>query len=538
MVTDMEFTGIGVGSHPALGMVLHISPDSNGLEERKTSRSPDEEKTFLADGLSRAVTTLREETASADPTMAAIMDALLMIFDDPELIELAIPALDEGVDGSTALVRAIDSFAELMAGDEDFASRAGDLRAIAVRIGHILRGHNATLTIPDIGEWVVVAKDLTPLETSQFGPSVVGVVTELGGPTSHTAIICRALGIPAVVSCSGALDLPANQSVLVDPVGNRVVIGAELGHATAAISFIQHSDTPLITVRANIGSLDDAFAACNTKARGVGLFRTEVLYLDTTEAPSVATQTHHYSDVFRHAPAGKIIVRTIDAGSDKPVPFLSLAGEENPALGVRGFRMVSHYKEFLQSQLDAIGLAISETGRDVGVMAPMVSTIEEVELFRSMCDEANIANVGIMVETPAIIPLIPSLEGLVHFLSIGTNDLSQYLFAADRLHPELGTLNSPWQPALLRQVHRIAQLGKDAGMSVGVCGEAAADPLLAVVFAGMGIESVSAAASAVDEVWSALTGVSAEDAKKAADVALVARYENETRASVRKVVAP
>lgn len=532
----MELTGIGVGSHPALGNVLHIRPESNGFEELTTSRNPQEEKDLLADGISRGVARLREESSGADPTMATIMDALLMIFEDPELLELADPALQDGVDAATALVRAIDSFAELMAGDEDFASRAGDLRAIAVRIGHTLRGQDVTLTIPDEGEWVVVAKDLTPLETSQFGPSVVGVVTELGGPTSHTAIICRALGIPALVSCAGALDLPTNQAVLVDPVGNRVVVGGHLGEATAAISFVQQNDAPLITVRANIGSLDDAVAACETKARGVGLFRTEVLYLDTTETPSVDTQTHHYAEVFRQAPAGKIIVRTIDAGSDKPVPFLGLAREENPALGVRGFRMVTHYKDFLQSQLNAIGLAIAETGRDVGVMAPMISTIDEVELFRSMCDQAKIANVGIMVETPAIIPLIPSLEGIVHFLSIGTNDLSQYLFAADRLHPELGTLNSPWQPALLRQVHRIANLGREAGMSVGVCGEAAADPLLAVVFAGMGIDSVSAATSAVDDVWAALTGVSTNDATVAADVALSARYESEARTKVRKAI--
>lgn len=534
----MELTGIGVGAHPAVGKVLHISPDSNRFEEQKTDRTPAEEKAFLSDGIAKAVATLREENAGAEPTMAAIMDALLMVFDDPELLELAEPALQDGADGSTALVRAIDSFAELMAGDEDFLSRVGDLRAIAVRIGHHLRGKDVSLTIPEEGEWVVVAKDLTPLETSQFGPSVIGVVTELGGPTSHTAIICRALGIPAVVSCAGALDLPAHDHVLVDPVGNRVVVGGQLQQATEAISFVSQNETPLITVRANIGSLDDAIVASTTQARGVGLFRTEVLYLDTTDAPSVDTQKQHYVSVFQKAPAGQIIVRTIDAGSDKPVPFLALAREENPALGVRGFRMVTHYKDFLQSQLDAIGLAISETGRDVGVMAPMVSTIDEVELFRDMCDQANIAHVGIMVETPAIVPLIPSLEGLVHFLSIGTNDLSQYLFAADRLHPDLGTLNSPWQPALLREVNTIAHLGKEAGMKVGVCGEAAADPLLAIVFAGMGIDSVSAASSAVNDVYSALTGVTAAVAQEAASVAVAARHESEARASVRKVIAP
>jgi len=537
-VSHGELTGIGVGSTGAVGTVLQITSQLPPLPAQKSSQSPDEEKAALIDGMAEAVGQLHQETAHTDPTLSAIMDALLMIFDDPELIELATPALDEGDDGATALLRAIDTFASLMADDPDFASRAGDLRAIAVRIGHLLRGSDVSLTIPDEGELIVVAKDLTPLETSQFGPSVVGVVTELGGPTSHTAIICRALGIPAVVSCPGAMDLPSGQQVLVDPAGNRVVVGGALHDATATIHFVPLGDTPLITVRANIGSLDDARAACKTRARGIGLFRTEVLYLGTPRAPSVLDQTTQYAEVFAASPAGKIIVRTIDAGSDKPVPFLALPREDNPALGVRGFRMVSHYEAFLQTQLDGIGEAVQRTGRDVGVMAPMVSTVDEVERFRQMCDRAGISQVGIMVETPAIITLIPSLEGVVDFLSIGTNDLSQYLFAADRLHPELGWLNSPWQPALLRQVARVAELGSAANMTVSVCGEAAAHPLLAVVFAGMGIDSVSAAASAVDEVWTALTGVTAEQATLCAEAALSARLESEAREAVRKVLSP
>ena len=537
-MSDTELTGIGVGSTGARGTVLHIGSPHTSLPEEKSTRSVDEETQWLVTSMGQTVGQLRLETADTDPTMAAIMDALLMVFDDPELIELASPALHEGFDAATALVRAIDSFSELMADDEDFASRAGDLKAIALRIAYSLRGTDTSLRLPEHGTWVVVASDLTPLETSQFGPSVVGVVTELGGPTSHTAIICRALGIPAVVSCPGALGLPDGGTVLVDPVGNRVVMGAELREATQALSFVPISDQPLITVRANIGSLEEAKASSLTKARGVGLFRTEVLYLGTKEAPSVDTQTALLVDVFQASPAGKIIVRTIDAGSDKPVPFLGLTTEENPALGVRGFRMVTHHRDFLQSQLDAIGRAIANTGRDVGVMAPMVSTVEEVELFRQMCEQAGIGQVGIMVETPAIVLLIPWLQGLVDFLSIGTNDLSQYLFAADRLHPELGAFNSPWQPALLHQVAQIAALGHDAGIPVGVCGEAAADPLLAVVFAGMGISSVSAASSAIDGVYSALVGVSAENAKKAATAALSGHHLQETRELVRKVLAP
>lgn len=533
-----ELSGIGVGSHPAQGHVFRIGQAPSTLPEAKSSQSVADETMGLMKSITVAVADLRNETAGADPTMAAIMDALLIVFEDPELIELARPALEEGYDAATSLIRAIDSFSELMADDPDFASRAGDLRAIAMRIGQSLRGTDSSLHVPQDGSWVVVASDLTPLETSQFGPSIVGVVTELGGPTSHTAIICRALGIPAVVSCPGARELNNGDTVLVDPVGNRVVAGGDMSDATQAISFVPISDAPLITVRANIGSLEEAKASCQTSARGIGLFRTEVLYLNTQDAPDVHTQAELYLDVFRTCPAGKIIVRTIDAGSDKPVPFLALDKEENPALGVRGFRMVSHYRDFLQSQLHAIAHAVSETGRDVGVMAPMVSTLEEVELFRQMCVEAGISDIGIMVETPAIIPLIPWLSGMVDFLSIGTNDLSQYLFAADRLHPQLGSFNSPWQPALLHHVADIARMSKEAGIPVGVCGEAAADPLLAIVFAGMGITSVSVAASAVNGVHTALTGVTMEQATHAAEVALAGRHLAETRESVRGVLSP
>jgi phosphotransferase system enzyme I (PtsI) len=533
-----ELRGIGVGSRAAMGHVLRIGSEQVSLETRHSSSTPAQEKDLLSAGIESALSQIRQETSSTEETTQAIMTALLSILEDPELIELATPALEEGFDAATALVRAIDSFAELMGDDEDFMSRAGDLRAITVRMGHIFRGTDTKISIPEEGQWIIVASDLTPLETSQFGASVVGVVTELGGPTSHTAIICRALGIPAVVSCAGASTLGDGVSVLVDPVGNRVVENGGMSDATASISFVPLSDSPLITVRANIGSLQDARAARDTEARGVGLFRTEVLYLDTLEPPSVEVQAAHFAEIFSAAPAGKIIVRTIDAGSDKPVPFLSLKAEENPALGVRGFRMVSHFAEFFQSQLEAISLAISQTGRDVGVMAPMVATSDEVDLFREMCERAGITQVGIMVEAPAIISLIGELRGSVDFLSIGTNDLSQYLFAADRLHPELGYLSSPWQPGLLRQVHQISLAAQEIGVPVGVCGESAADPLLAVVFAGMGIGSVSVAPSSVNEVRSALSSVTAETAKLCAEAALSARSESEARTRVKEAFIP
>lgn len=536
MSVQESLTGIGVGSRGVVGEVFVLDEVGRSLPPLKSALPVEKELALLRGAIEATASRLRVENGRADGTQAAIMEALLVIIEDPELLELASPALQEGWDGATALQRAVEEFELMMGDDADFASRVGDLKAIAREVGRVLRGEETALNIPTQGSWVIVARDLTPMETSQFGSSVVGVITELGGPTSHTAIICRALDIPAVVSCLGARGLHDGEKVLVDPVGNRVVRGGDLASQTQAIRFAAQFDQPIITVRANIGSLADASTARQTQARGVGLFRTEVLYLHTSTAPSIQEQAAQYRGVFQACPAGKIIVRTIDAGSDKPVPFLSLPEEENPALGIRGFRMAGRFPDFIAGQLQAIAQATTDTGRDVGVMAPMVATLEEVESFVRLCQQAGITQVGIMVETPAIISVLPDLGGLLSFVSIGTNDLSQYLFAADRLHPELGALNSPWQPGLLREVNRIARAAEEAGIPVGVCGESAANPLLSIVFAGMGIDSVSVASSAVDSVAQALRGVTRDVARACAEAALTARLATDAEEAVRRVL--
>lgn len=536
MSNEGELHGVGVGSRAVVGPVWVLGAQRSEVEPKKSTLSPDAEKEALRQSIERTVATLRRDVSKADEVTSDIMEALLVIIEDPELLELAMPSLEEGWDGATALQRALEEFSDIMGDDEDFQSRVGDLKAIAREVGRGHRGDQSSLDIPVEGEWVIVAEDLTPLETSKFGPAVIGVITELGGPTSHTAIICRARNIPAVVSCRGVRALPHGSEVLLDPVGNRVIPGGGLELQTQSIKLAPIGETPLITVRANIGSLEEAKSAAETSARGVGLFRTEVLYLNAKTEPSPEEQQAHYEDIFRAAPAGKIILRTIDAGSDKPVPFLSLGKEENPALGVRGFRMATKFPAFATSQLLAVSKAIGATGRDVGVMAPMVSTRAEVEHFASLCQDAGISQVGIMVETPAIISVIPDLKGLVSFLSIGTNDLSQYLFAADRLHPELGTFSSPWQPALLREIKRIVDYAKALDIPVGVCGESGADPLVAIVLAGLGIDSVSAASSAVEDVTEALRGVSMDTAQRCAEAALRAISPEDAHREVRTIL--
>jgi phosphotransferase system enzyme I (PtsI) len=526
-----EIRGIGIGREAGSGHVLRWVRAEGIDEHRKARATPSQERDALVAGISAGAQKVREQGSGGDEHTAEIIDALLMIIEDDELVSMAEPHLDAGWDAATALFLALDDLSDIMGDDEDFQSRVGDLRGIALTISASIRGIEGGSTIPTSGSWVIVADDLTPVDTAQFGPSVVGVVTELGGPTSHTAIICRSRGIPAVVSAKGALELPDGALVLVDPAGDRVVEGGELSDATTPISFVAIKDEPLVTVRANIGSLDDAKTAAATDARGVGLFRTEVLYLDQRDQPTRAQQAKQFAEIFRAAPAGKITVRTIDAGSDKPVPFLPNGDEENPALGVRGFRLGLAHEGFQRDQLGAIQDAIEATGRDVQVMAPMISTVEEAQSFAEMARGVGISSVGIMVETPAIVPMVPDLVGVVDFLSIGTNDLSQYLFAADRMHPSMGALVDPWQPGLIRTIATLMSPAKPAGLPVGVCGESAADPVFSIVLAGLGVDSVSVAAAAVESVLDALKSVDLSTAQEVAQAAMSASTPAGARAA-------
>ena len=534
---SLELRGIGIGRDAATGEVYRWKR-AEGVEEHRRSEADQAVETqALIDGLAAGVATVRAQAAEADADTAAILEALVMMFEDDELVSMASTHIEQGWDAATGLYRALDELGDMMGDDADFLSRVDDLRGIARTIGARLRGIEVSHAMPSDQDWVVVADDLTPLDTSQFGSNVVGVVTELGGPTSHTAIICRSRGIPAVVSCQGALDLTDGSMLLVDPVGDRVVVDADMSQATQPISFLARSDDPLITVRANIGSLADATAAAATDARGVGLFRTEVMYLERSEKPSRHQQAEEYAEVFRAAPAGKIIVRTIDAGSDKPVPFLPNGEEENPALGVRGFRLGHAHPEFQADQLAAIAEAINATGRSVAVMAPMISTVTEAQEFQSLAKDAGLTEVGIMIETPAIVPMISDLAGIVDFLSIGTNDLSQYLFAADRMHPAMGVFVDPWQPGLLRTVHAITEGAARVSLPVGVCGESAADPALAIVLAGLGVSSVSVAAGAVESVREALQSVTNDTAEHVARNTLEATSPGEAKARASEALA-
>jgi phosphotransferase system enzyme I (PtsI) len=456
--------------------------------------------------------------------------------EDDELIEVSKSNISEGWSAAASFGKAVDEFSELLKGDPTFDERIADFQDLSKRVQARLAGITLELDLPATGRIVLVGDDFSPADTAQFTDAVIGVVTIKGGPTSHTAIICRSRNIAAVVSCPGASALETGDNVLVDPVGDRVIVSEDVSLATQAINFVPIGDKSLIPVRANIGTLDDALSASKTLADGVGLFRTELLYLSATHEPSIDQQAKIYTEILQAAPAGPIVVRTIDAGSDKPVPFLNMPAEENPSLGVRGYRLIANHREFVEGQLKALEIAREQSGREVWVMAPMVSTLDEAKTFAQLAKSFGKYKVGIMIETPSMAILVDQLGGVLDFVSVGTNDLSQYLFAADRMNPSLGALLNHWQPALIQSLARIASDAKRAGISSGVCGESASDPAFAILLAGLGFDSVSVSRSQVNAVHDALSSLDLPAAQQVAKQVLLATSAEQAKATALREI--
>ncbi|MDO5661801.1 MAG: phosphoenolpyruvate--protein phosphotransferase, partial [Brachybacterium sp.] len=304
------------------------------------------------------------------------------------------------------------------------------------------------------------------------------------------------------------------------------------------------TDGTRMQLLANIGNATDAERAAAAHADGVGLFRTEFLFLDREDEPGVEEQTEAYAAAFAHFPGKKGVVRTIDAGADKPLPFLTNTDEPNPALGVRAYRTSWEKRSVLTNQLDAIAAAAKQTDATPWVMAPMISTTEDTEDFAALCAERGLAPAGIMVETPSAAVTADRQLAACDFASIGTNDLTQYTMAADRQLGSLAHLNNPWQPAVLTLVKATCDgareaggdpeaFGESANKPVGVCGEAAGDPGLAVVLVGLGVNSLSMTPRSMPAVAKVLSTVSLEQAQELARQAVAARTADEARDAVR-----
>lgn len=425
------------------------------------------------------------------------------------------------------------------------AERTADVADIRDRVVARLTGVRPP-GVPAPGHpFVLVAHDLAPADTATLDPAqVVAIVTVGGGPTSHTAILARSLGIPAVVAAPDAAALVDGETVVVDGSAGDVVRDpsaedlAAVAHAAARRTRTfdgtgATADGHRVQLLANVADPSGARAAADAGAEGVGLFRTEFCFLGRTEEPTVAEQVEAYRSVLAAFPGQKVVVRTLDAGADKPLPFVTAAGEPNPALGVRGLRTAARHPDVLDRQLQAIATAAAAERAEVWVMAPMVATPDEAEAFVGLCAAHGLAQAGVMVEVPAAALCAGAALAHARFASLGTNDLTQYAMAADRELADLATLSTPWQPAVLALVAATCHGGAEQDRPVGVCGEAAADPALAPVLVGLGVTSLSMTPRALADVAAVLASVTLDDCRRVAALAVAARTPAEGRAAVR-----
>ncbi|KRE37494.1 phosphoenolpyruvate-protein phosphotransferase [Janibacter sp. Soil728] len=540
-MADEERTHRGIGVSPgcAYGPVVLVSPPVRAPEGEAAAADPQQALTQVKAAFESVARDLEERAGRVEDTAAEILTATALMARDKGLLKAAGTHLDEGEGPATAIESAVSEFVvqfEALGGY--FAERVADLRDVGARAVAAVLGVPAP-GVPDLAEpSVVVAQDLAPAETAVLDRTLVlAIVTSGGGRTSHTAILAAQRGIPAVVQCDRALELPVGALVAVD--GDLGTVTLEPGEAFVADLAVRNerrtsaldgsfgpgrtSDGHAVALLANIGDVADAEAAAAQDLEGVGLFRTEFLFLSATSAPTLDEQAEVYAQVFAPFGRRRVVVRTLDAGADKPLAFADLGPEENPALGRRGLRLSAERPDLLDVQLQALAIATRETGADVRVMAPMVATAEEADWFARRVREHGLPTAGVMVEVPAAALRSRHVLADMDFASIGTNDLSQYTMAADRMQGALSELLDPWQPAVLDLVAATCAGGAATGTPVGVCGEAAGDPLLALVLVGLGVSSLSMAPSRIPMVRLALSRHSLPECQRIATVALGAR---------------
>ncbi|MFJ6215905.1 phosphoenolpyruvate--protein phosphotransferase [Streptomyces sp. NPDC092296] len=546
--------GVGVSHGVAVGPVRHMG--TAVLEPPATRIAPGQalrEQARARQAVDAVAADLQARGNLAGGEAQAVLEAQALMALDPELTADVERRIAVGSSAARAVFDAFAAYRALLSAAGDYlAGRVADLDDVRNRIVARLLGVPMP-GVPDSDEpYVLIARDLAPADTALLDPYLVlGFVTEEGGPTSHSAILARALGVPAVVALPGATDLAEGAVVAVDGSSGEVLVGlsgerqAELRRVAeqrravlaAGTGVGRTSDGHRVPLLANVGGPGEVAAALAAGAEGVGLFRTEFLFLGGS-APSETVQVEAYRQVLAAFPEGRVVVRVLDAGADKPLGFLTPADEPNPALGVRGLRTLLDHPQVLETQLRALARAAEGLPVHLEVMAPMVADRTDARAFADACRAAGLqAKFGVMVEIPAAALRARSILQEVEFLSLGTNDLAQYAFAADRQVGAVARFQDPWQPALLDLVAAAAGAARAAGKGCGVCGEAAADPLLACVLTGLGVTSLSMGAAALPRVRAALAKHTLAQCERAAAAARTADTAEQARAAGRHVLS-
>lgn len=546
----MVIKGVGIGRGVAVGSVIRMAaalpePSDAPRADSVSAESEIERVTKSLALVNADLNRRAEEAANGDEgakQAAPILQAIAMFASDPALAQSINTLIEQGKTAERAVLEGFGAVEEMFKAIGGYqGERAADLHDVGQRVIADLMGVPAPGVPVSDTPFVLVAEDLSPADTAGLDlDKTLAIVTSQGGPTSHTAILARARGIVAVVSAAGADDLKNGETVIVNAAESTIttepsdeqVAAAEAAKAKAAKAKELRGkpgatkDGHHIPLLANVGKPSDGKTALEYGAEGVGLFRSEFLFIGNAEPPSVEEQTKAYAELLAQFPGKKVVIRMLDAGADKPLPFLTPEDEPNPALGLRGLRTLRTHMNVLEGQLKALAAADAQTDADLWVMAPMVADAHEAAYFVKLGKSFGLKKVGVMAEVPSIALMADQVAKVADFVSIGTNDLTQYTLAADRTLGSVANYQTAWHPAVLRAIKLIADAGNANGMPVGVCGEAAADPDLAVVLTGIGVNSLSMTPVALDDVRAELAGVTLEEAQEKAAKALNGDFYN------------
>lgn len=544
--------GIGASEGYGVGKIIRLEEADLHFEDRKID-NPDAE----VERFQEAVEQFTERTRIMAEDMrqrvgekeAEILEGHILMVSDPSMSDEVINQIKDGVCAERAFSNVCDMFIQIFSAAEDELTnqRVTDIQDMRARLLKILLGKEE-VDISQVPEGTVLAaRDLTPSMTVGIRKEhVVGILTEVGGKTSHSAILARALEVPAVLSIANVMGQVKNgQEVAVDGFTGQVILQPSKQekeefqkkrehHLQEKEALKQLIGKPTVTacgkqveLVCNIGKPKDADGVLEKDGEGVGLFRTEFLFMDRTSIPTEEEQFTAYKEVAEKLGGKPVIIRTLDVGGDKEIPYLHLPKEDNPFLGYRAIRVCLHQKDMYRLQLRAL-LRASAYG-DIRIMVPMVACLEELRQVKGMLaeikselDEAGIAynneiKVGVMIETPAAALIADLLAKEADFFSIGTNDLTQYTMAADRGNAQVAYLYSAYQPAVLRSIARIIAAGNAAEIPVGMCGEAAADPKLIPLLLAYGLDEFSVSATSVLATRNTISKWTVEEAKELAD---------------------
>ncbi|MBT4311337.1 MAG: phosphoenolpyruvate--protein phosphotransferase [Anaerolineae bacterium] len=549
----------GIAGAPgiAIGPIYHLKRTEIKVEE--TFESESEEKNQLQEAIEKAkgqVMRLHAQMLAQNASSeAAIFDVHLELLDDVELLDAVLEKINQQQSAAFAWQTTIDARAEMVAGLDDplLAARAADLHDVGYRVLRILVGVDGpAIRFPD-HPVIVVADDLSPSDTVSLDrDKVLGFCTASGGPTAHTAIIARALSLPAIVSAGERiLTLGDGPTVILngdtglltlDPTEDEIAQAKSLQQAGQKLRHEaqQKATDPAVTVDghrveivANIGGVAGAQDAMKSGAEGVGLLRTEFLFLERISPPTEEEQFAVYRDIAKTMQGLPIIVRTLDVGGDKPLPYIKMPEEANPFLGVRGIRLCMARPEILREQIRAV-LRATKYGK-LRIMFPMVSDLSEWHEARALVEEVRAelgtdpVEMGIMIEVPSAAVMADVFAEHVDFFSVGTNDLTQYTLAMDRMHPQLAGKSDGLHPAVLRLINTTVQAAHKAGKWVGVCGELGADPEAVPILVGLGVDELSVTVPAIPTVKAQVRVLKYEEAQILAKKALSCGTASEVR---------